>query len=199
MTDKQQRFLNELIHYIEREKRPPTTRDLQEIMQFKSPRSVGQCLDSLERDGFISRTSGSRNIKILRRPEDIENRKTVRIPVVGKVACGAPLLAEENIEDHIDVSEKIARKPYHYFILKAKGDSMDKAGIKNGDMVLVRQQPAAQDGEVVVALIDDGATIKQLRILKDHVKLESHSSNANHKPIILERDFQIQGVVMKTL
>ncbi len=200
ITEKQKRFLIELIGYIDREKRPPNIRELQQIMQLKSPRSVGQYLESLERHGFITRAKGARNIQILRKLSDTsQNQNTIRIPIVGMVACGTPLLAEENIEAYVDVSDQIAKRPYQYFILKAHGSSMNKVGINDGDRVLVRQQPTASDGEIVVALINEEATVKRIRFKDDHIILEPESTETEHKPIILDTNFQIQGVVMKTL
>jgi repressor LexA len=200
ITDKQKRFLTELISYFEREKRPPTTQELQQIMQLKSPRSVGQYLESLEQHGFISRGKGARNIQLLRKLSEInENRNTVKIPIVGTAACGAPLLAEQNIEDYMEVSDQIARRPYQYFILRANGYSMDKAGINNGDLVLVRRQPTAENRDIVVALINEEASIKRIRFADAHIVLEPESTKSEYKPIVLDRDFQIQGIVMKTL
>ncbi len=200
ITDKQKRFLTELINYFEREKRPPTTQELQQIMQLKSPRSVGQYLESLELAGFIARGKGARNIQLLRKLTDInENRNTVKVSIVGVVACGAPLLAEQNIEDYIEVSDQIARPPYQYFILRAKGYSMDKAGINEGDLVLVRRQPTAENHEIVVALINEEASIKRIRFADSHIILEPESTKSEYKPIVLDKDFQIQGIIVKTL
>lgn len=200
MTNKQKRFLSEIVNYIKRENCPPTIKELKDIMNLKSPRSVGQYLESLEKLGCIKRGEGARNIRVIREISDVEEvRKTVEVPIVGVVACGVPLLAQENIEGHVDVSDKIARRPHNYFILKAKGDSMNLAGIDDGDLLLVRQQPTAQNGEIVVALIDDDATVKRLKIFDDYIKLEPESKNPDNKSIILERDFQIQGVVVKAL
>ncbi len=200
LTDKQTRFLTELVNYLEREKRPPTTKELQDMMQLKSPRSVGQYLESLERYGFIARGKGARNIQLLRRPLEIsESRTTVKVPVVGVVACGVPLLAEQNIEDYVEVSDQIARRPFQYFILKVRGNSMNRAAINDGDQVLVRRQPTAAEGEIVVALINEKATVKRIRFKDNHIILEPESTEPEHKPMILDTDFQIQGVVMKTL
>jgi len=124
---------------------------------------------------------------------------TIDVPLVGAVSCGVPLLAEENLEAQIPVSTKIARPPHKYFILKAIGNSMDRAGIKSGDMILVRQQASAEDSQLVVALIEDEATIKRLRIYKDYVILEPDSTEPDHQPIKLDKNFRIQGVVVKTL
>jgi len=200
LTQKQEEFFNILTDYIRREKIPPTNREILKMMGLKSPRSVAQYLDVLEEGGYIQRGKGARNIKILKSPYDNNNSsKTVKVPVVGYVPCGTPFLAEENIEREIVVSDKIAKPPYKYFMLRAVGDSMNKAGINDGDLVLVRQQMTANNGDIVAALIDDEATIKKLRLHKDYITLEPNSTNPDHCPIILERDFRIQGVVVKSM
>lgn len=200
LTQKQEGFFNILSDYIRREKIPPTNREILKMIGLKSPRSVAQYLDALEEGGYIKRGKGARNIKIIKSPYDKNNSsKTVKVPVVGYVPCGAPFLAEENIEKEIAVSEKIAKPPYKYFMLRAVGDSMNNAGINDGDLVLVRQQMTANHGDIVVALIDDEATIKKLRLYKDYVMLEPDSTNPDHGPIVLERDFRIQGVVVGSM
>ncbi len=186
---------------MRREKRPPTVRELQKIMGLKSPRGVSQYLEALEEADYIKRGKGARNIQILKSipSAEIGRGETVEVPIIGDIACGVPLLAEEAIEDYRSVSIKLAKPPYHYFILRAKGNSMDKAGINDGDMVLIRQQPAAENGQNIVALINDEATIKRLNKFKNHISLEPVSSDKKNKHIILEHDFQIQGVVLRIL
>ena len=105
------------------------------------------------------------------------------------------MLAEENIEGYIAVSTTIAKPGRKYFLLRARGDSMDKAGIRDGDMVLVRQQPTADQRDRVVALIDQEATIKEYQRAKGMVVLRPRSSNPRHQPILLTKDFRVQGVV----
>lgn len=201
LTNKQMQFLLNLVAYIREESRAPTNREMQQITGLKSPRSVGQYLEALEKAGYIKREKGARNIKILQNPPipQSDAGKTVRIPIVGYAPCGIPFLAEQNIENSVSVSVKLAKPPHRYFILRVKGDSMDKASINDGGMVLVRQQTTANDGEIVVALIDDEATIKRLRYRNGYISLEPVSSNPKHQPIILERDFMIQGVVVKAI
>jgi len=200
LTQKQEEFFNILADYIRREKIPPTNREILKMMGLKSPRSIAQYLDVLEAGGYIKRGKGARNIKIIKSPYDKNNSsKTVKVPILGCVPCGTPFLAEENIERNMTVSRKIAKPPYKYFMLRTVGDSMNKAGINNGDLVLVRQQMTANSGDIVIALIDDEATIKQLQLHKDYITLEPRSTNTDHCPIILERDFSIQGVVVKSM
>ncbi|MBU1044814.1 MAG: transcriptional repressor LexA [Candidatus Omnitrophica bacterium] len=200
LTQKQEEFFNILADYIRREKIPPTNREILKMMGLKSPRSIAQYLDALEQGEYIKRGKGARNIKILKSPYDNNSAgKTVKVPVLGYVPCGTPFLAEENIETQISVSEKIAKPPYKYFILRAVGDSMNKAGINEGDLVLVRQQLTANNGDIVVALIDDEATIKKLRLHEEHITLEPNSTNPKHYPIVLERNFEIQGIVVRSM
>src|SRR5690606_25049529 len=106
--------------------------------------------------------------------------QTVQVPLVGTVTCGAPILAQENIEALIQVSTALAKPGSKYFMLKAKGDSMDAAGINDGDFILVKQQPTAENGQRVVALIDDEATVKEFRCSGNIVTLLPRSSNKKH-------------------
>ena len=130
---------------------------------------------------------------------DTMRAQTVDVPLVGTVACGVPMLAEENIEAMISVSINLARPPHKYFLLRAKGDSMDKKGINDGDLVLIRQQPIAENGDAVVALVDNEATIKEFHVFDEAIVLKPRSRNSQHKPIILTKDFQIQGIVVTSI
>ena len=123
------------------------------------------------------------------------NAQTVKVPLLGDVACGTPIFAEENIEALIPVSDKLIKPSSRYFILRVSGDSMDDAGINDGDLVLIRQQQTAQNGDKVVALIDDEATIKEFHHCGNMIVLKPKSKNSKHQPIILTNDFRIQGVV----
>jgi len=118
-----------------------------------------------------------------------------KVPVVGKVSCGLPIYAEENINTYVSISKQIAKPQNNYFILYAEGDSMNQAGINSGDMVLIKQQPSANNGDLVVALIDDEATIKEFNKRDNMIILKPKSDNDKHQPIILTSNFRIQGVV----
>jgi repressor LexA len=176
----------------------PSVRELMNAMDYKSPRSAVLLMEELEENGFLEKKSegGYRLIKDL---SEGNMARTVSVPLVGAVTCGAPMLAEENIEALIPVSTSIAKPGWKYFLLRAKGDSMDKAGINEGDLILVRQQATANNGQNVVALIDDEATVKEYQHRGDFVTLLPKSYNDFHQPIILTRDFQIQGVVVATI
>lgn len=178
----------------------PSVREIAAELGYSSPRSAVLVIDRLIAFGYLKRREGDRSLQLLRMPEDAPDREsTVEIPLVGSAACGMPLLAEENIEAMISVSERLVRPGRKYFLLHAKGDSMTEAGIEDGSVVLVRQQPTARDKEIVVALVDDEATIKELRRGPDAIALIPRTMNAAHRPIVLRRDFQVQGVVVATI
>jgi repressor LexA len=177
----------------------PSLRDIAEHLGFKSPRSSALLIERLEEKGYLQRTprGGLRLLKDI--DGKVQTDRTIEIPLVGSAPCGLPFLAEENIEAMIPVSQKIAKPGANYFLLRAIGNSMDKVGIKDGDLVLVRQQPVANPGEKIVALIGDEATIKEFHRKGDKVVLMPKSTETKHKPIILESDFMIQGVVIDTI
>ncbi len=182
---------NRLVH----RGRTPSIRELMSDMGYKSPRSVQDILMRLEEKGVIKKFEDG-NYQFIMDPDfGSAHAQTVSIPIVGSVACGAPILAEENIEGYISVSTAIAKKGCKYYLLHARGDSMNLAGINSGDFVLVKQQPTANIGDRVVALIDGEATIKEFHRMEDMIILKPKSSNKKHRPIILTDDFQIQGVV----
>ena len=125
--------------------------------------------------------------------------KTINIPLLGSIACGAPILAVENIEAEIPVSINLIKGSNKYFLLRAKGNSMNEAGINNGDLVLIKHQQTAENGDKVVALIDDEATIKEFYHNGETIVLKPKSSEKNHQPIILTRDIKIQGIVVTVI
>jgi repressor LexA len=177
----------------------PSVRDLARILEYKSPRTAFLILNKLIEKGWLKRKDGGE--LQLRKDLDVrrDHARTVEIPIVGSAACGTPILAEENIEAYMPVSVSLAKPGGQYFLLRASGDSMNQAGIENGDLVLVRQQPQADNGERIVALIDDAATIKEFRREKDVVVLQPRSTNPAHKPIVLSSNFIIQGVVVAAI
>ena len=130
-----------------------------------------------------------------REDQNLASNETVKIPLLGIVACGMPIFAEENIEAEIPVSVKLIKRSYKYFLLKAFGDSMNKKGINNGDIVLIRQQQVAENGDLILALIDNEATIKEYQNNGNTIVLKPNSTNPDHQPIILTSDFRIQGIV----
>lgn len=176
----------------------PSVRELMNLMLYKSPRSAVLLLEELEEKGFVEKKKDG-GYRLLKDLEENDVARTVSVPLVGTVTCGSPMLAEENIEAWIPVSVSLARPGSKYFLLRAKGDSMNKAGIDDGDLILVKQQPIADNGQNIVALIDDETTVKEFHRKGEVVALVPKSSNKKHKPIILDRNFQIQGIVVTTI
>lgn len=176
----------------------PSIRDLMKKMEYKSPRSAVLLLEELKGNGFLEKKADG-GYRLIKDFDSGKSTRTISIPLVGTVTCGIPILAEQNIEATIPVSTDFIKSGSTYFLLKAKGDSMDLAGINDGDMILVRQQPTADNGEKIVALIDDEATVKEFHRTGSVISLLPRSNNPKHKQIIVTSNFQIQGVVVATI
>lgn len=183
---------NMLVH----ESRFPSLREIARAVGHKSPRSVQLMLARLKKKGFLNERNGV--FSIVSKNSVSVSERTVEVPLVGAIACGAPTLAEQEPETVFRLSEKIARPGHKYFMLRAMGSSMNRSGIEDGDLVLIRQQSCANDGEMIVALIDDSATIKHFHRYSDSVVLMPNSTEIDHRPIILNEDFSIQGVVVRS-
>ena len=175
----------------------PSVRELMRELSYKSPRSAAVIITNLESKGILQKKEdGTLQLTEFDISENFGTREqTVKVPLLGNVACGSPIFAEENIEAQIPISIKLIKKGYKYFLLRAKGDSMNDAGINDGDLVLIRQQQHAENGERVVALIDDEATIKEYHHNGSLVVLKPKSTNKKYQPIILTNEFVIQGIV----
>jgi len=199
VTNRELEAVRHIRNWIARRSRTPSVRELMGAMGYKSPRSAQDILEQLARKGIIKKLSAG-DYQLLHDPDlGRAHVQTVSVPVVGTVAAGTPILAEENIEGFLPISTSLAKPGHKYFLLRVKGDSMDKAGINDGDFVLVKQQPVADPGERVVALIDNEASIKEYHPQKNVVILKPRSRNPENKPIIVDQNFQIQGVVVATV
>ncbi len=176
----------------------PSVRELMIAMEYRSPRSAAVLLERLEKKGYLERDKFNR-LRVSPEPELSIAADTIDIPVVGSVCCGTPDWAEQNIESYVKVSTRIAPRDRQHFFLRAKGDSMNEAGIEHSDLVLVRVQGSASEGDRVVALIDDEATIKEFRRRGDVVVLMPRSTNPNHQPILVSDQLHIQGVVVTAI
>ena len=162
----------------------PTLREINEVTGGKSPRSASIVIKRLIKKGLLRRSGD--NLRLVENSEvSPTSIETVEVPLVGTVTCGLPILAVENVETTIPVSTKLARKGSNYFLLRAVGASMDQAGINNGDIILVRQQNTAEEGDKIVALINDEATVKIFDRTDSAIILRPKSSNSSYKPIIV--------------
>lgn len=199
LSQKQADALRYVRNWLMHKGKTPSVRELMTSLGYKSPRSAALIIEELIQKGILRKRSNGELQLIKDIDADSVHAHTVDIPLVGMVTCGVPILAQENIEGYIPVSVSLAKPGFKYFLLKAKGDSMKKAGINDGDLILVRQQSTAKNGDIVVALIDDEATVKEFQHHKNCVILMPRSNNKNHKPIILTENFQVQGVAVTTI
>lgn len=172
---------------------PPAVRDICEAVNLKSTSSVHSHLETLEKNGYIRRDpTKPRAIEILDDSFNFTRREMVNVPMVGRVAAGEPILAEQNIENYFPIPMEFMPNN-QTFMLTVKGESMINAGIFDGDMVLVEQRNTARNGEMVVALIDDGATVKTF--YKEEGVIRLQPENDTMDPIIVP-DVTILGKVI---
>ena len=186
LTPTQEEILNFITETIRKHDRSPTIREIGEKAGISSTNGVRYHLSILEKLGYIKRSKGiSRGIEWLEHHTKVSReRSTVEIPLVGRVAAGVPMLAEENIEGRIAVDEMIARSE-ECFALRVNGDSMKNAGIINNDVVIVSPQPDAKNGDIVVAMLDDEATVKTYMASKGKVMLRPE--NPDYDDILLDK------------
>ena len=193
LTSRQHEVLSAIRELTTKKGYSPTLNEIKDFLGYKRTSSVQRHTEALKAKGYLSSDKHqSRSLKIDKNISEKHN-----IPLVGTVTCGQPILAIENIEAYIPYS--IKGDPNEYFFLRAVGDSMNLAGINDGDFVLVKKQQTADPGDVVVVLMDEEATIKVYKKDKDMIVLEPRSSNPIHKPIYIFEDFQIQGKVIEVL
>lgn len=201
LTKRQQQVFDFIESYIEAKGFGPTVREICEAVHLSSPSTVHVHLKSLEDKGVIVRDPlKSRSIALPQKEQNtvIANQSysnSLTLPLVGQVAAGEPILAEENIEETITLPTELVGDSAS-FLLTVHGDSMIEAGINDGDWIVIKQQQTAHNGEIVVALVEDGATVKRFYKEKDHIRLQPE--NSSMEPIIVP-DCSIVGKVVAVL
>jgi repressor LexA len=194
LTRKQERVFSFIQTHLERFGYPPTVREIVFHFRMSGPHHAKKFLDILERKGYIERLArSSRAIKLLHHPSFRS------IPIVGRVRAGTPILAVENIEGFLALDQKLVRFE-NSFLLRIEGDSMIDAQIRDGDLALVKPQPDAENGEIVVALLGEEATVKRFFKDKDSIRLEP--ANPRVKSIVIrkgEREVIILGKVVSII
>ncbi len=192
ITDKQREILEYMKEQILSKGYPPTVRDICEAVNLKSTSSVHSHLETLEKNGYIRRDpTKPRAIEIIDENFNLTRREMVNVPLVGRVAAGEPILAVENIESYFPIPAEYMPNA-ESFMLRVKGESMINAGIFDGDQILVQKCDTARNGEMVVALVDDSATVKTFYKEGDHIRLQPE--NDTMEPIIVP-DCSILGKV----
>lgn len=192
ITKKQTEILEYIKSQILNKGYPPSVRDICEAVDLKSTSSVHSHLETLEKNGYIRRDpTKPRAIEIIDDNFNLVRREVVNVPIVGRVAAGQPILAVENVESYFPIPMEFMPNE-QCFMLQVHGESMINIGIFDGDTILVEQRQTAQNGDIVVALIDDSATVKTFYQEADHIRLQPENDSMD--PIIVS-DCQILGKV----
>jgi repressor LexA len=181
LTHRQQQVLDFIREAMRRDGYPPTVREICKQLHLSSPSTVHAHLANLERLGYLHRDPS--------KPRALELSDELRpprpLPLVGRVAAGMPVLADQNVEEYLDVPS-VLRRGDDDFVLRIAGDSMSDAGILDGDFIVVHQQGSAENGEIVVALVEDEATTKRFFNEGEHIRLQPE--NELYEPIVLAAD-----------
>ncbi len=198
-TDKKKKILDFVNRQVQEKGYPPSVREICKAVGFKSTSTVHAYLSSLEGEGLIAKDpTKTRALKIIDESCKslegyISDHEIENIPILGRVTAGQPILAVENVEDTFPIPVEYLENSTT-FMLRIKGDSMVNAGILDGDYVVVKQQSTAMNGDIVVALIEDEATVKTFYKEKDHYRLQPQ--NDAYKPIIVTENLSILGKVI---
>ena len=193
ISSKQQEILDYIKNEILNSGFPPAVREICEAVHLKSTSSVHSHLEALEKNGYIRRDATKpRAIEIIDDNFNLARREVVNVPLVGTVAAGQPILAVENIETYFPVPAEFMPNEQS-FMLRVKGDSMVNAGIFDGDQVLVKQQTSAENGDIVVALVEDSATVKTFYKEDGYYRLQPENDYMD--PILVQDNLQILGKV----
>ncbi len=175
LTTRQHTVLETIRMWIRKHGYPPTIRELGQHLGIKSLRGVTTHLDAIAKKGFLKRESRARSISLLGLVAPFE--QALRVPIVGRIRAGSPVLAQEQVEGHVVVDGgwlgvSASDETVQHFALKVQGDSMSTAGILSGDYVIVRQQPTAENGDIVAALLGEEATVKRFFKEGDQIRLQ---------------------------
>ena len=204
LTESQAKVLKTISDFIKENGFSPTAKEISEILHITQT-SVFEQLSRLEKKRYITRQKGAaRTIGLLNQPENEkpvkknDAVKLVKVPVIGTIAAGAPIFADENMEGEILVDESNIGKG-RFFALRVRGDSMINAGIMNGDLVIIRRQPLAENGDIIAALIDCDATLKRLSMSNGEVFLLPENEKYSPIDVTCREDFRILGKMVTTV
>jgi len=196
LTPVQEKVFNFLKDHLQAKGFPPTLREIASHFGLQGPKAPQKTLTILERKGYIHKVpGGSRAIEILGHPS-LRLTQTIPVPIVGRVQAGEPILAIENIEGYINLDRSLASSE-DVFLLRVQGDSMIDAHIQDGYFAMVKPQPNAENGEIVVALIEDEATIKRIFQKRDLIRLEP--ANSKMEPIVIRKGEKKVTIVGKVI
>jgi len=194
VTTRQNAIYSYIKEFILLNKFPPTIREIGEKFGIKSTNGVREALISLEKKGLIKKLSRqARSIELLQSAPSITT--AAHVPLIGRIAAGTPILAEENLEDTLAIDKALLPRSSQIFALRVQGDSMNGDGILNGDLAIIRMQKNAERGQIIAAIIDGDATLKHYYPAENRIELRA--SNQAYSPIIISEgeNFSIAGIL----
>lgn len=200
LTQRQELLLSIITKQIQSEGRSPSIPELMGIMQVSSPNGIAKHLHALEIKGYITRDKGARGIRLTRQSNlPIANPEAgvSYVPLVGDIAAGSPILAQENIEEIFAVPESMTNSSGETFFLRVKGESMIEEGILPGDLVMIKKCDSVSNGELAAVLVDDEATVK--RFYKEANRIVLQPSNKDYEPIIIEAGAEQCSIIGKVI
>ncbi len=196
LTRRQREILTFVQRYADAHGYPPSVREIGQALGLTSSSTVHSHLSALEKKGFLRRDPNKpRALEVLRDERDMPTKKVALVPVIGRVTAGQPILAQQNIEDYFPLPADFVHTD-ECFILLVRGESMIDAGIYDGDLLVVRRQQNATNGDIVVARIEDEATVK--RFFKEEDRIRLQPENASMEPIYTQ-DAVIEGVALAVI
>jgi repressor LexA len=194
ITDRQKELLQFIIKQIREYSMPPSISEMATYLKVKSKNAVAKLLDSLEEQGFIKTNGKARGIEVLNALGESLVKGLVAVPLVGNVQAGSPHLAEEQIEEWINLPQTMIKGRRDVFLLRVRGDSMINAGIFEDDLVIVRPTKDVKNNDIVVALLHDEATVKRFIQIKNRAYLKAE--NPDYKNIYPKEEWMVQGKVV---
>ncbi len=194
LTDRQKELLQLIARNIEEKGYPPSYQELANSMNIKSKFAILKHIDALVSKGYLEKDSSARGLRIIASDYAPGNKNEINVPLIGRVAAGFPILAQENVERYIPIPRAMIKAEGRYFALKVRGDSMINAGIFEEDLVVVNSTNAAHNKEIVVALIGDEVTVK--RLIRSNGKIYLKAENPAYDDIYPESEWSIQGKVV---
>jgi repressor LexA len=194
LTSRQKQLLDFIIRQIREYNMPPSLSEMAEYLEVKSKNAVAKLLATLEDGGYIETSGKARGITVLNSLAQSLEKGLVRVPVLGNIQAGSPHYAEEYVEDWVNLPQTLVKGRRDVFLLKVRGDSMVKAGIFEGDLVIVKPAREAKNNDIVVALLHDEATVKRFVQIKNRAYLKAE--NPDYPNIYPKEDWMIQGKVV---
>lgn len=194
ITERQKELLQFIIEQVREYSLPPSISEMATFLKVKSKNGVAKLLSALEEQGFIKTSGKARGIEILNSLGESLEKGLIRVPILGNIQAGSPHMAEEHIEEWINLPQTLIKSRRDVFLLRVRGDSMINAGIFEGDLVIVKPTKDVKNNDIVVALLHDEATVKRFIQIKNRAYLKAE--NPDYKNIYPKEEWMVQGKVV---